>query len=255
MKSYNKNITSSYLQYLDGNKLYGWAMCKKLLIGGFEWIDPSTYTSDKIENYDDDDDSSKGALLKIDIEYPKDLHSLHRDVPFLCDRKKLNKTSKLITSLEDKKEYVIHISALKQALNHGLILKKIHKFIEFKQRAWMKPYTDENTKLRSESKNDFEKYLLKLMNNAVYGKTMENVRKHRDIKLVSTNRARKKLVSEHNYHTCKQFSKHLMAIEMKKTKVRMNKPVYVRQAMLDISKTLMYEFWYDYIVPKYGDKS
>ena len=151
MKSYNKNVTSSYLQYLDGNNLYGWAMCEKLPIAGFEWIDPSTYTSDKIENYDDDD-SREGAQLKIEIEYPKDLHSLHSDLPFLCDRKELNKTSKLITSLEDKKEYAIHISALKQALNHGLILKKIHKSIEFKQRAWMKPCIDENTKLRSESK-------------------------------------------------------------------------------------------------------
>ena len=101
---------------------------------------------------------------------------------------------------------------------------------------------------------NFEKDLFQLMNNAVYGKTMENVTKHRDIKHVSTNRARKKLVSEHNYLTCKQFSKHLMAIEMKKTKVRMNKPVYVKQAVLDISKALMYEFWYDYFVPKYGDK-
>ena len=118
----------------------------------------------------------------------------------------------------------------------------------------MKPYIDKNTKLRSESKNDFEKDFFKLMNNSVYGKTMENVRKHRDIKLVRSNSERKKLVSEPNYHTCKQFSENLLAIEMKKTKIHMNKPVYVGQAVLDISKTLMYEFWYDYIIPKYDDK-
>ena len=115
----------------------------------------------------------------------------------------LDKTTKLVATLEDKKEYVVHISALKQALNHGLILKKIRKVIQFKQRAWMKPHIDKNAKLRSESKKDFEKDFFKLMNNAVYGKTMENVRKHRDIKLVSTDVERKKLVAKPNSHTCK----------------------------------------------------
>ena len=152
-------------------------------------------------------------MLKVDIEYPKELHNLHKDLPFLCERRKLDKTSKLVTTLDDKKDYVVHISALKQALNHGLKFTKIHHVLEFKQVAWMKKYIDKNTKLRSEAKNDFEKDFFKLMNNSVYGKTMENVRKHRDIHLVTTDSERKKLVSEPNYHTCKQFSEHLMAIE------------------------------------------
>ena len=112
-----------------------------------------------------------------------------------------------------------------------------------------------NTKLRTEAKNDFEKDFFKLMNNAVFGKIMENVRKHRDIKLVTTDEKRNKLVSEPNYHTTKQFSENLLAIEMKKTKVKMNKPVYLGMSILDISKTLMYEFWYDYIKPKYQDRA
>ena len=111
-----------------------------------------------------------------------------------------------------------------------------------------------NTKLRTEAKNDFEKDFFKLMNNAVFGKTMENVRKHRDIKLVTTDKRRNQLASEPNYHTTKYFSENLMAIEMKKTKVKMNKPIYLGMSILDISKTLMYEFWYDYIKPKYQDK-
>ena len=111
-----------------------------------------------------------------------------------------------------------------------------------------------NTKLRTEAKNDFEKDFFKLMNNSVFGKTMENVRNHRDIKLVTTDERRKKLVSEPNYHTTKWFDKEFLAIEMNKTKILMNKPVYLGQAILDISKTLMYEFWYDYLKPKYGDK-
>ena len=112
-----------------------------------------------------------------------------------------------------------------------------------------------NTKLRTEAKNDFEKDFFKLMNNAVFGKTMENVRKHRDIKLVTTDKRRNQLASEPNYHTTKYFSENLIAIETEKTKVKMNKPIYLGMSILDISKTLMYEFWYDYIKPKYQDKA
>ena len=111
-----------------------------------------------------------------------------------------------------------------------------------------------NTKPRSDALEDFEKDFFKLMNNSVFGKTMENVPNHRDIKLVTKNQKRNKLVSEPNYHTSKHFLEDLMAIEMRKTKVVMSKPVYLGQAILDISKTLMYEFWYDYLKPKYGDK-
>ena len=112
-----------------------------------------------------------------------------------------------------------------------------------------------NTKLRKEAQNDFEKEFFKLMNNAVFRKTMENVQNHRDIKIVTTNRQRNRLVSEPNYHTTKYFPKNLLIIEMKKVEVKMNKPVYLGQAILDISKTLMYEFWYNYIKPKYDDKA
>ena len=110
-----------------------------------------------------------------------------------------------------------------------------------------------NTEKRKEAKNDFEKDFFKLMNNAVFGKTMENVRKHRDIKLVTTDWRRNQLVSEPNYHTIKWFSEKLLAIEMKKAKVKMNKPIYLGLSILEISKKLMYEFWYDYMKPKYGD--
>ena len=145
--------------------------------------------------------------------------------------------------------------SFKTGLSHGLVLQKVHRLIRFNQEAWLKPYIDMNTKLRKEAKNEFEKDFFKLMNNSVFGKTMENVRKHRDIKLVTTEEKRIKLVSEPNYHTTKHFSKNLLAIEMKKTKVKMNKPVYLGMSILDISKTLMYEFWYDYIKPKYQDRA
>ena len=142
---------------------------------------------------------------------------------------------------------------MKQVLNHGLKLKKIHRIIEFNQKEWLKPYIDMNTELRKAAKNDFEKDLFKLMNNSVFGKTMENIRKHRDIKLVTTNKKGSKLVSEPNYHTINLISKDLSITEMKKTKVKMNKPIYLGSSILEISKILMYEFWYDYMKPKYDN--
>ena len=166
---------------------------------------------------------------------------------------KIDKCKKLVCNLQNKKKYVVHIKSLKQALNDGLKLKKIHRVIEFNQKAWLKPYIDMNTELRKLAKYDFEKGLFKLMNNAVFAKTMENIRKHRDIKLVKTDKKRSKLVLEPNYHTMDYISEDLSIIEMNKTRVKMNKPIYLGLSILDIRKILMYKFWYDYIKPKYGN--
>ena len=134
-------------------------------------------------------------------------------------------------------------------------MKKVHRVIKFNQNAWLKPYIDMNTDLTKKAKNEFEKDFSKLMTNAVFGKTMENVRKHRDIKLVTTERRRNYLVSEPNYHTTKFFTENLLAIEMRKTQILMNKPVYLGLSILDLSKTVIYEFWYDYVKPKYGENA
>ena len=137
-----------------------------------------------------------------DVQYLAKLHELHNDLPFLPEKMKIKNFGKLVANLHDKTEYVIHIRNLKQALNHGLILKKVHKVNKFNQNAWLKPYIDMNTDLRKKAKIDFEKDFFKLMNNAVFGKTMENVRTHRDIiKLVASKRRRNYLVSEPNYHS------------------------------------------------------
>ena len=181
--------------------------------------------------------------------------SLHSNFSFLPERKKIEKCDKLVCNIQYKEKYVVHIRALKQVLNHRLILKNIHRVIQFNQEAWLKPYIDMNTKKRKEAKNEFEEDFFKLMNNAVFGKTMENVRKHRDIKLVRTDKRRNRLVSEPNYHTTKYFSENLLEIEMKKTNVKMNKPAYLGISILDIRKPLMYEYWYDFIKPKYRDRA
>ena len=154
-------------------------------------------------------------VIKVDVEYPKRFHNLYNDVQFIPERMKIKKYHKLVCNLYDKNNYVAHIGTLKQALDHGLILKNLCKVIQFNQKAWLKSYIDMNTKLKIEANHDFEKDIFKLINNAVFGKTMENVRKHRDIKLITSNRTGNYLVSEPNYHTTKFFSENLLAIEIK----------------------------------------
>ena len=191
-------------------------------------------------------------MVEVDVDYSQELHELHSDMLFLPERMVINNTKKLLCNLCNKRNYVTHVSVLKQALNHGLKLRKVHKVVEFDQEAWLKEYIDFNTELRKNALNDFEKDFFKLMNNAVFGKTMENVRKHRDIKLVRTDHRRNKLVSEPNYHTMKLIDDNLAIIEMSKVKVKMNKPVYLGLSIFDISKITMYKFWYDCVKSKYG---
>ena len=253
MKDYDKTKESSYIQYLDANNLYGAVMSKKLPIKGFKWLDDIERIDEEfIKAYNEISD--KGYVIEADVDYPQELHDLHSDMPFLPERMVINKTKKLVCNLHNKKNYAAHINMLKQALDHGLKLKKVHRVIEFEQEAWLKKYIDFNTDLRMKATNDFEKDFFKLMNNAVFGKTMENVCKHRDIKLVRTDKKWNKLVSEPNYHTMKLIDDNLAIIEMRKVKVKMNKPIYLGLSILELSKITKYEFWYDYVKVKYDDR-
>ena len=141
---------------MDYNNLYGWAMSQKLPVDGFEWVeDLSVIDENFIKNYDEDCDAR--YIIEADTEYPKELHTLHSDSPFLPEIMNINKCKKLICNLYDKKEYVDHIRSLKQALSCGLVLKKVHRMIKFNQKAWLKEYNDMNTELRKNAKNDLKK--------------------------------------------------------------------------------------------------
>ena len=166
----------------------------------------------------------------------------------------INGVEKLVPNLRDKKNYVIHIQALNQALQHGLILDRIHQAIEFDQSPWLKTYIDFNTQLRTAATNDFEKDFFKLRNHSVFGKTIENIRKHRNIKLVMTEEKYLRTVMKPNFKSGVLFGENLMGCEMSKIKVVMNKPFYLGQAILDLSKIVMYEFHCDLMVPKYGNR-
>ena len=192
MKNHDKSMDSSYTSYLDANNSSEWAISQKLPVNGFKWVNNlSEFNEDFIKNYDENED--KGYFLEVDEEYSKKLFNSHKDLLFLPERKKVEKVEKLICSIEDKEKYVIHKRALKQALNHGLKLKKVHRVIQFNQKAWLKPYIDMNTELRTESEKKFEEDFFKLINDSVFGKAMENVRNHRDIKLVTSDKKRKRL--------------------------------------------------------------
>ena len=188
------------------------------------------------------------------MEYPRELHESHNELPFLAERMKIGREGKLAPNLKDKKGSVVQIKALNQALKYGLKLKKVHRVIEFQQSKWMKAYIMLNTRLKNDAKNEFEKEFFNLMNTSVFGKTMENIRNHKDMKLVINEQIYQKYVIKPNFKDGYPFSKELFAVEVGKTETTMNKPVHLGQAILDPSKTLMYEFHCDYIRPRYGSK-
>ena len=256
---YDPLRSTNYLQYLDANNLYGWAMSQPLNTGELKWVGIKNLKGGArelkrtIDMMVRNSNRGVGYVLEVDTKYPIELHDHHNDLPFMCEKIRVSGVEKLVPNLHDKKEYVIHVKALKQALDHGLVLEKIHRVIQFKQSAWMKEYIDFNTRLRTVAKNDFEKGFYKLMNNSVFGKTMENIRKHRDIKLVNNKEDYLKQVMKPKFKGGVLMGADLMSREMGKVKVKMNRPVYLGQAILDLSKTIMYEFHYDYMKRKYNE--
>ena len=269
MKNYNPEAASSYIMYFDANNLYGWAMSQKLPSGNFHWIPCPKYIN--LDSYDEN--SAKGLILEVDLEYPPELHHLHNDYPLApekisvqlemlsdyCreilekEKTKIGGVEKLIPTLRKREKYVLHYRNLQLYLSLGMKLKKIQRALEFSQSNWLEKYIAFNTKKRAEAKNAFEKDFFKLMNNSLFGKTMENLRKRCNIKLVTDPREMERLAARPTYISHKIFHENLVAVNSKLIKLRLDKPSYVGMSILNLSKTLMYDFHYNYIQKKYPE--
>ena len=309
MENYDPSQPTSFLQYLDANNLYGWAMSQPMPTRGFEWVN---YTDQILET---PVNSGHGYILEVDLDYPPALHADHNDYPLAPDKMTVSKdqmspyqqklveelsitsfeTEKLVPNLMNKSRYVLHYRNLQLYLSLGMQLTKVHKVLKFDQSPWMQPYIAKNTELRKLAKNDFEKDFFKLMNNAVshswislfslfqmnlsaefvncptrllldwvsfsvslvqvFGKTMENVRKRVDVKLLRSDEEQKilKYVAKPTFTRQEIFHEHLVAIQNRKEKVLLNKPIYVGMSVLDLSKHLMYNFYYNTLKKNYGD--
>lgn len=254
MNDYEPQEPIKYLMYFDVNNLYGWAMMESLPYGDFTWVEnPENIDFQMIE-----DDALEGYILEVDLDYPVSLHDIHRDLPLCPEHKSAPGSTqiKLMTTLDFKNKYVIHYRNLKQALKYGLQLKRIHRVLKFKQRPWLKSYIDLNSDMRKQAKNEFESNLFKLMNNAVFGKTMENVRKHVDVKLVTRWDGRygaEALIARPTFHSRSIFEENLIAVQLLKTEVYLNKPIYIGLCVLDLSKMLVYDFHYDYMKTQFAN--
>ena len=243
---YDPEKENSYIMYFDANNLYGFIMMGKIPYGGFQWME-----EEELNNWRD-----YSCVLEVELEYPKELHDLHNDLP-LCPENIMNndKITKLIPTLNDKEKYVIHYRTLLQCLELGLKLKKVYCGIKFNESDWMKPYIDKNTELRTLATNEFEKDFFKLGNNSVFGKGMEDETKRCSVELVTTVKRLKKLTSKKNLKGVRVFSEGLISVHMANTNVKITKPIYIGACVLDTSKMPMYDFHYNYIKKIYGNKA
>ena len=257
VKGYNPEKPNSHILYLDANNLYGWAMSQHLPIGGFRWVDDCQQLAKTIAEHPAD--GPEGYILEVDLEYPEDLHDAHNAYPLAPERMVVEKgwmleyqhsllgvgpteVEKLVPNLHNKSRYVLHCRNLQLYMSLGLRLTAVHRALRFNQNPWMEPYIRKNTVLWKKATSGFEKDLYKLMNNSVFGKTMENLRKRVDVKLVRRNEEDKlrHLIASPAFARVNIFDDDLAAIKVHKSRLELSRPVYVGMSVLDLSKHLMY---------------
>ena len=272
MKDYDSSGPSKFIMYLDMNNLYGASMSQCLPTGGFKWLNQKKISKINLGSYTAD--SKKGLILEVDLQYPSNLHNLHNDYPLGAEKLKVTKdmlspycknieekygisigqVNKLIPTVSDKKNYVLHYRNLQLYLSLGLKLKKVHRVLEFDQSPWLKQYIDFNTQKRTNAKNALEKDFFKLLNDSIYGKTCENLRKIIDVRLVADQKKLSKLVSKPTFVNSKIFNEKV-AVHKIKESLTLDRPAYIGMCILDLSKVLMYDFHYNYIKQKYSERA
>ncbi|KAK3738643.1 hypothetical protein QZH41_001793, partial [Actinostola sp. cb2023] len=246
-----------------------------LPVNNFGWLTEQEATELQQDLMTLPDDGTEGYILEVDLSYPEELHDLHNDYPLAPERQKVTQdmlspycqqlneelnlggapVAKLVPNLNDKQHYILHYRNLKQYLTMGMKLTKVHRVLGFDQIPWLKKYIDFNTEKRKHATNDFEKDFFKLMNNSVFGKTMENLRKRVSVKLLNTPKQLKKLTANPLFDYFRIFDENLVGVNMKKPSLYLNRPIYVGFCILDLSKTLMYDFHYNVIKQKYGNNA
>ena len=273
LPGFNPAEPSSYVIYLDVNNLYGTTMVQPLPVDNFHWM--SREEIDSVDWLQQQDDQSAGYVLEVDLDYPVHLQRSHNDYPLAPEKLRITDnmlspycrelkaslscisgtTEKLVPNLNNKRRYILHYRNLRLYLELGMQLRYINRAIRYHQAPWMAPYINFNTEMRKQAATDFEKDLFKLLNNAVFGKTMENVRQYKDVKLVTSPEKFTKLVANPRYKSSVIFDENLVAVSMSKRTVQLCKPIYVGFSVLDLSKLFMYSFHYGYMVPKYGSRA
>ena len=260
---------NSKIFYTDCTNLYGWSMSQKLPYSNFAWMEENVIKSLDVKNFDANGD--KGMILEVDLMYPEHLHDLHKAYPLAPENLlitedmlsphakqsieknnlKFKESVRLTPNLYNKSKYLIHIKNLQLYLALGMKLTKIHRVLTFTQKAWLKPYILFNTQKRRDALSDFEKDFFKLLINSIFGKMMENVRKYMTVKLINSGRQHTFYTSKPHFKRFQIISEDLVAVEMLKINVKLNKAIYAGFSILELSKRLMYNFHYNGIMRAY----
>jgi len=268
--SYDPMQDTSYIMYWDKNNLYGWSMVQALPVGEFEWMPDADVQTLDLNRYPDD--GPTGLILEVDLEYPSKLHDLHNDFPLAAEhlvikRDRLSpynvnvldklglgysKSRKLSTNLQPKTKYAVHYRLLKFYLDHGMVLKRIHRVLKFKQSKWLKSYVEMNAEKRKTATSEFEKAFYKLLNNCIFGKTIENKRNRTNIVLATSRRKAELDWADPKSKSFQIIDEELVVFAKKLNKIFLNKPIAVGFSVLELSKLAMYQFHYDYAMVKYG---
>ena len=269
VNGYDSSLEKSFITYWDVNNLYGAAMLMYLPYDEFEWLN-----DDEIGGIDFNcvsAESDVGYILEADLEYPCELHELHNDYPLAPEKMRVSKdmlsdyclsiaenydvkvgdVAKLIPNLRDKSCYIVHYRALQLHVSLGMVVKKIHRDLKFKQSDCLKGFVMFNTAKRINAANEFDKSFFKLIINSVYGKTIENERKRVNIKLINNEKKYLKVVSRPSFVSQKFLDKNLEAVHKIKPVLLLNKPIYVGFSILELCKMIMYDWHYNYFVKKF----